>query len=465
MIHFACLVARRYGVGWYRRHFTLAPTQKGSVLRLEFEGTYRAAQVYLNGLFIGQHESGYTSYFLRIDNITAPNATLRYDGTPNVLAVRTDASAPSGWWYDGGGIPRHVWLVTTPQVAIAPWGVFVLPSVVGAVTHGESMKDTAAAQVAIEVHTENLSPATSVASQLLTLIYDETGAMVGNTSIDLVAGKVATITVAINNASLWCAERPVLYTVVNMLTTNSSRDTLRTRIGIRRIVFDNDKGFAVNDRATKLKGFANHQDFAGVGVAVPDNLQMFRITKLKEMGANAWRCAHNPPAPSLLDAADELGFYVWDENHANQKDAQQDVVSLMLRDRNHPSVVLWSLCNEALCSHFDADAGALLKATMKQYDTSRPVTAAMNGDWGDNFSTLLDVVGFNYHPFQEYDQYHSTHPAEKMIGSETSSALSDRGVYTADKVNRMYVSAFDVNKPPWGETVRIQCCTHCLRIH
>jgi beta-galactosidase len=200
---------------------------------------------------------------------------------------------------------------------------------------------------------------------------------------------------------------------------------------------------------------ANHQDFAGVGVAVPDSLQIFRVSKLKEMGANAWRTAHNPPNPALLDATDRLGFLVWDENHLldDSPPYEADLRSMLLRDRNHPSIIMWSLCNEVLCNGEGTDkarqVGTVLKGIIREYDT-RPVTAAMNGGWGSGLSFVVDVQGINYN-IGQYDSYHNSHSTQPMIGSETGSTVSDRGVYAND-AKAAYVSAYDVNYPSWANT-------------
>jgi len=190
-------------------------------------------------------------------------------------------------------------------------------------------------------------------------------------------------------------------------------------------------------------------------VAVPDSLQTFRVKRLKEMGGNAWRTAHNPPNPALLDATDKLGFLVWDENHLldSSPPYEADLRSMLLRDRNHPSIIMWSLCNEALCNGEGSDGarqvGTVLKGIIREYDT-RPVTAAMNGGWGSGLSYVIDVQGINY-AISQYDPYHSSHPTQPMIGSEVASTVSDRGIYANDATN-CYVSAYDVNYPGWGDS-------------
>jgi len=222
-----------------------------------------------------------------------------------------------------------------------------------------------------------------------------------------------------------------------------------------------DKGFILNGKQVKIKGFANHQDFAGVGVAVPDSLQAYRVWQHKQMGSNGWRTAHNPPTPALLDECDKQGMLVWDENHRNRNspDMIEDLKSLILRDRNHPSVIMWSICNEALCEGFNADVAKSLKPIFQELDPKgqRPVTAAMNGGYGSAFQDVLDVMGVNYH-IGQYDKIHSSHPNQPMIGSETSSDYSDRYIYENDNKDRMYVSAYDVNHPGWGNTAEDAWC-------
>jgi len=238
-------------------------------------------------------------------------------------------------------------------------------------------------------------------------------------------------------------------------STGKSIDQYVQVFGVRETKWDPNSGFSLNSQPVKIKDLANHQDFAGVGVAVPDSLQAFRVSKLKQMGANAWRTAHNPPNPALLEECDRQGFMVWDENHRNIADGGQwiaDLRSLILRDRNHPSVIMWSICNEVLCMNWNATSENILKNIIKELDPdgNRPVSAAMNGGYGNAFSGILDVEGFNYN-IGQYAGYHRSHPQQPLIGSETASALSDRGVYATSTTTKV-VSAYDVNSPGWGNT-------------
>eukprot|EP00658_Telonema_sp_P-2_P059872 TRINITY_DN48969_c0_g1_i3.p1 TRINITY_DN48969_c0_g1~~TRINITY_DN48969_c0_g1_i3.p1 ORF type:complete len:532 (-),score=123.89 TRINITY_DN48969_c0_g1_i3:262-1857(-) len=248
--------------------------------------------------------------------------------------------------------------------------------------------------------------------------------------------------------------RDSLYTVrVGLHDGDGDRlDVVDTVIGIRQFSFDPDQGFVLNGIPTKILGAANHQDFGGLGVAVPRELQRHRIQKLKDFGANGWRTAHNPPDPALLDAADQLGLLVWDENHRNGQDIEME--TLILRDRNHPCVVIWSLCNEVLCNTNDTVTDAKrLKAIPKQLDPlgQRPVSANNNGLNGND--TVLDLQGFDY-ATSSYDSWHSRAPSIAAISSETSSAVSDRGEYD-NNATAGHVSGYDTNAPAWGQTAEV----------
>jgi len=292
------------------------------------------------------------------------------------------------------------------------------------------------------------------------VIKDPSGSTVAtmvsqSTSVKARSNATVSVDISVKGAQLWSDETPRLYSCETTVAVGGKDvDSVVDAFGIRKMEWDKDKGFILNGKQTKVKGFANHQDFAGVGVAVPDSLQGFRVWMHKEMGANGWRTAHNPPTPALLDECDRQGLLVWDENHRNHvtPDMIDDLKSLILRDRNHPSVIMWSLCNEALCEGFNANNAKVLKPIVKELDPKgqRPVTAAMNGGYGDAFQDVLDVMGVNYH-IGNYDSIHKGHPNQPMIGSETSSDYSDRSIYSNDKVNN-YVSAYDVNYPGWGNT-------------
>jgi beta-galactosidase len=304
---------------------------------------------------------------------------------------------------------------------------------------------------------------------LLSELLDADGAVVAKAEEHrpLATGEKVVVTqkLPLAKAILWSLERPYLYKVRStVLIGGKAVDRVTTNFGVRHIRFDADRGFFLNGKPVKLKGTSNHQDHAGVGVALPDRLIVWRIEKLKEMGCNAYRCSHNPVAPELLDACDRLGMLVMDENRhlgdtyagkapANTAATDLSALSAMiLRDRNHPSVILWSICNEEDIQG-TADGGRIalaMKKRINELDGSRPVTAAMNGGHGTakGFSSVLDVEGFNYF-VDQYVPYHKSHPKLPIFASETSSALATRGIYANDK-QKGYMSAYDVNAPEWG---------------
>jgi len=233
-------------------------------------------------------------------------------------------------------------------------------------------------------------------------------------------------------------------------------DTYETEFGIRTLRFDADEGFFLNGKAVKIKGTCNHQDHAGVGAALPDRIQYYRIERLKAMGSNAYRTSHNLPTPELLDACDRLGMLVMDETRmmSSNPEGLSQLERLIRRDRNHPSVVIWSLGNEE--PEQGSERGARMFTTMKRLarrlDPTRLVTAAQNGGWGKGISSVVDVFGCNYHD-KDVDGYHREHPKQPMIGTETASTVSTRGIYANDK-EKGYVSAYDVNYPPWATTAQ-----------
>eukprot|EP00047_Mylnosiga_fluctuans_P010321 m.15788 g.15788 ORF g.15788 m.15788 type:complete len:1005 (+) comp3068_c0_seq1:28-3042(+) len=429
------------GSGWYRKRFTLPAFFKGQSIWLEFDGVYRNSNAYLNGVFLGNHQSGYTSFRYDITNV--PGVVY---GSDNVLAVHVDATHSEGWWYEGGGIYRHVWLVVAAPVHIAPWGVYAPSQVTSPIFDGPAGQ-MGAAQFTVETDVVNDLGVSSTVS-LSSVLYAPNGTQVASATskvtIDANANLTVAHTLAVGPVPLWSPDYPNLFKLISIVLGDdgSVLDEVSTTLGVRKVVFDNTKGLLVNDRAVKVKGLCNHQDFAGVGVAVPNRINRFRVQKLQEMGANAWRMSHNPPNPELLAITDELGMLVWDENRnfENQPTYFDDLVSMITRDRNHPSIVIWSLCNEGGCQEGVNDTQALataqaFKETILEYDTTRPVSGAWNAQldsllwgWGPK---VMDVQGVNYN-YGEIDPYHQMYPTKPMISSETASCTCARGVYVTN---------------------------------
>ena len=429
-------------VGWYRRTFGLPADDRGRTIWVEFDGVFRNSLVWLNGHCLGRNVSGYGSSYYDLT---------RYAnfGGSNVLVVRVDASRTEGWFYEGAGIYRHVWLVKVGPVHVAHWGTYVTSQL-----EGKNASVTAETRVSNDT-------AGDTGCALVSTILDEEGRAVTEAeepaiTIPAHGDQVVRQQLTVRNARLWSLETPHLYRLVTMLKKDGVKaDSYETPFGIRTIRFDAEKGFFLNGRHVEIQGTCNHQDHAGVGSALPDRLQYFRVEKLKEMGCNAYRTSHNPPTPELLEACDQLGMLVMDENRRMDTMPQTlgELERLIQRDRNHPSIMIWSLGNEEKFIQ-GTDEGARVAEVMKEaahrLDPTRPVTVAMNAGWGGGFSKVVDVMGCNYHT-GNIERLRTNHTAQPLIGSEVASTETTRGIY-ADDAARGYVSAYGergVSKP-WG---------------
>ncbi|HYS53068.1 MAG TPA: beta-galactosidase GalA [Thermoanaerobaculia bacterium] len=416
-------------IGWYRRTFVVSSEDRGRRLAIKFDGVFRDSIAWLNGHFLGRNASGYSEFTFDVTDYVL-------FGEKNVLTVRVDATQYEGWFYEGAGIYRHVWLLKCPPLHIPPYGVFV---------RSEGGKVTITTQIV----NDSESPVTA------TLVSSVIGDNSVSDSVALSPHQEKTVTqsMEISNPQLWSLESPHLYTLVSSIGT----DRVESRFGIRTISFDKEKGFFLNGKRVEIKGTCNHQDHAGTGIALPDALQEFRIRRLKEMGANAYRTSHNPPTPELLDICDRSGMLVLDENRlmGSTPELLENLRRLILRDRNHPSVILWSLGNEEW-SMQNTDVGAAIARTMKrlqkELDPTRLSTyAADNGDRYEGINSVVDVRGVNYIGRGDIDKYHREHPDQPMVGTEEASAYCTRGVYAND-AGRGFMSDYDVNAPDYGAT-------------
>ena len=436
----------RNNVAWYRRTFDLPEADADRRLWLEFDGVFRDAEVFVNGWHVGHHESGYSSFRYDITDLAVP-------GGKNVVAVKVDASQFEGWFYEGAGIYRHVWLVKTGPLAIAPDGIFVYSLFKNNVPEGKAevhaqvrLLNSLTNAVPVTVKCEILAPDGRPVMEF-TKLETVNGAAREEVNLDTkLAGPV-----------LWSPESPLLYQLVTTVESNGRVvDRQTTPFGIRTVAFDADRGFLLNGKPYELKGTCNHQDHAGVGAALPDALQSFRIARLKEMGVNAYRTSHNPPTPELLEACDRLGLLVMDENRLLGSDEEnlrrwQDQIQ---RDRNHPSVAIWSIANEEFRTQ-GTPTGKRVAQTMqnlvRQLDPTRPVTyASPVGNEFEGINSIIEVRGWNYRiGTNRMDAYHAAHPAQPNVGSEQGSTVSTRGIYENDKI-RGYVSAYDTNAPEWA---------------
>ncbi len=438
-------------IGWYRRVFEIPAEDPGKRIAVEFDGIFRDALIVFNGFYLGTNFSGYAP--CRFDLTDFANY-----GGKNVLAVRADATLGEGWFYEGAGIYRHVWLTKTAPVHVAHGGTFVRSDVSGT---------SATVTATTELENESGGDANC---RVTARILDAEGKAVA--TMESETARVApwkrhkfTSKATIDHPSLWSLEEPNLYRLVTTVESNGqTADREETSFGIRTIRFDANKGFFLNGDAVKLQGTCNHQDHAGVGSALPDRLQYFRVQRLKEMGCNAYRTSHNPPTPELLDACDRLGMLIMDETRMMSSDPEglSQLERMIRRDRNHPCVVIWSLGNEEPSQGTPRGARivSVMKRLARKLDPTRPVTMAMNWGWGQGVSSVVDVQGFNYggghlggpNMGKNIDAFHTQFPNQPTVGTESASDYSTRGIYVTDK-EKGYVSAYDVNHPSYSRTL------------
>lgn len=492
------------GIGWYRKTFTVPGYKEGEKVYIDFDGAYMNTTVYINGHELGTRPYGYASF--------------SYDITPwlkegdNVIAVKVDNSdQPNSRWYSGCGIYRHVWLRKLDAIHVAQWGTYV--------TTSDITPDSATVNIATTV--DNTS-ATDAEVTLTTRVIDPQGKVAATVtaSDNIAAGKSATVnqTARVADPQLWSLDNPALYSVVTDVAVGGKTvDTYQTTTGIRAIEFTADKGFFLNGEQVKINGVCMHHDLGALGAAVNTRAIRRQLEILQEMGVNAYRASHNPPAPEVLALCDSMGILVMDEafdmwrKRKTERDYarffdewhERDLTDLVTRDRNHPSIIMWSIGNEVLEQWSDAAADTLsleeanlilnfghgadklakdgdemsvnsmltakLADIVKQLDPTRPVTAGMNEPNPGNHlikSGALDVIGLNYHD-EWYDDAEKNYPGKPLLGSETVSALMTRGYYKnpSDSIiiapkrwdipyedPSFACSAYDNEHVPWGTT-------------
>ncbi|HEX3717430.1 MAG TPA: glycoside hydrolase family 2 TIM barrel-domain containing protein [Verrucomicrobiae bacterium] len=429
-----------YEVGWYRRRLSVPQSAAGKILRLDFDGAFRDSQVWLNSQFLGRHPSGYTPFSFDVSQVARP-------GAENTLVVRVDPSQWEGWWYEGGGIYRHVYLTEMSPLHIAQWGSYVTSKV----PDGDKGAD-AEADLTIQTTIENNSPTATNCEVDLEIIGPDGGLVKTIKSPSSRLRQNIVQQTVLQQPKLWSLESPSLYQLrTTILQDGKPVDSTTTAFGIRTLHYDAEKGFFLNGRHVEIQGAANHQDLPGVGTAVPDSLQPWRVEQLKKMGCNAWRTAHNPPNEALLDACDRLGMLVMDENrHLGDSYAHHsppgttatnfsDLATMIQRDRNHPSVIMWSMCNEERLQGTVEGAAIFSKMmnVVHRYDQTRPITSAMNGGWLTNGDAdVEDIVGANY-AFNRDNAIHKLRPGKAIFGSEDLNEKTTRGQYADDPTNGM----------------------------
>jgi len=428
-----------YSVGWYRKQFTLDESFKDKRIFLEFEGIYRDAVVWVNGVYMDRHASGYIGFLLDITDHV-------HIGEENAIAVRVDSEQHEGWWYEGSGIYRNAWLHVGEPLYLA-WNQTVVKA---------DVDGTVRASAVLVNDTER-----DVTQTLTWTVTDPDGRTVAiettSASLPAYASQSVNAALFVNNPRLWHVDNPNLYTL-----TVSAGDETSVRFGFRSVAFDADRGFLLNGKPLKLRGACVHQDFGGVGVALTDNLQRYKIHMLKEMGVNAYRCSHHAPAPALLDACDELGMLVLDETRmfGTAPEAMRQLQALVERDRNHPSIFCWCIGNEEFSVQNLSWSYRLTqkaKRLLQAWDDTRPCTYAGNN--GANFegaNAAVDVRGINYIYNGKLggswvDTYHREHPEQPIMGTEESSYVLSR-VSPENDLGSGLLDCFGNVTMPWGST-------------
>ena len=428
-------LGRKYpenSIGWYRCIFDLPAEDAGKRISIEFDGVYREAMVVFNGFYVGHHSGGYDPFSFDVTDFANP-------GKRNVLLVRVDATETDGWFYEGAGIYRHVWLTKAHPVHVRRWGTFVRSEI-----------RASAATLSILTEVENHS-GSAAKVRVLSTIVDPGGSAVAkdvaqSSTIETGEHQDFHQQVDVRSPRLWSLEERNLYKLLTEVQVDGQTvDRYETPFGIRSVAFDAARGFLLNGTPVKLKGTCNHQDHAGIGAALPDAVQYYRVRKLQEMGCNSLRTSHNPPTTELLDACDQLGMLVFDETRmmSSNPEGLQQFEHLVRRDRNHPCVFMWSMGNEEAQANTPRSVPILtaMKNVAAKHDGSRPVSQAPVFAIGTGGLAVDDVVGYNYmDPGAE--AFHKAHPEKPVMGTETVSAVGTRGIYITDK-SKGFVASYD----------------------
>ncbi|KAA3661960.1 MAG: DUF4982 domain-containing protein, partial [Calditrichaeota bacterium] len=450
-----------HGTGWYRKHFKLPVDAKGNVVRIEFEGAMYDAYVWVNGKLAGNRPYGYIGFEFDISKL------LKYDGAENVIAVRLTPKDLSSRWYPGAGLYRSVWLKIDEPVHVGHWGTYITsPTVTDAkaVVQNETTVENKSAKAAtVKLKHEYFAPDGKLAGSV-----DEEFTIEPNKSY------VSGLFCNLESPQRWDLETPNLYTAVTTITQNGKTlDTYKTRFGIRTISYTTE-GFYLNGRKVRFNGVCLHHDNGPLGAAVYRRADQRKLEIMKEMGVNAVRTSHNPPSRELLELCDEMGIMVQDEafdvwkiakvpNGYNEFFAEwgmRDMKDMILRDRNHPSIVMWSIGNEILEQRdkkYGWKLAKKLNEVCKETDPTRPSSAGFNhypGPYDNNMAQQVDIIGMNYKPTL-YGTVRKNYPQLPIVGSETSSCTSSRGVYHLPikkyKTHEsLQVTSYDLIGPPWA---------------
>ena len=467
------------GIGWYRKSFTLPLSDKDRLAFIDFDGVYRNSEVWINGHYLGMRPYGYSSFRYELTPF------LKYGDENNIIAVKVDNSKqPNSRWYSGSGIYRNVWLVTTEKIFVDHWGSYVATPVV-------SEKQ---ARVVVRTSIHN-ALAKDQPFTLKTSLIGPDGKEVVSASTYQMSQKSSVKEFeqrfTVENPELWSVEHPALYKIISKIICNEMEcDSYETTAGIRSFVFDSIKGFLLNGKHVKINGVCNHHDLGFLGAAINRRALERQLELMKGMGVNGIRTSHNPPAPELLDLCDRMGFIVMDEAFDMWKKGKtefdysknwdewhvRDLQDMVLRDRNHPSVFIWSIGNEITeqYDHKDSSGGIIARelcSIVRALDKTRPITSNCNDPDPENTilkNGSLDMIGYSYH-LPDYADVRKNYPAKPFIGSETVSSLATRGSYDmpSDTIRRwpkrwdapfnegnadLTCSSYDNCSAPWGST-------------
>ncbi|MDE7418839.1 MAG: DUF4982 domain-containing protein [Muribaculaceae bacterium] len=426
-------------VGWYRKTFDIPAEDYGKHFALQFDGIFRDARIWVNGFYLGSEPSGYATQVYDISEY------LNYGGE-NVVAVRADATLEEGWFYEGAGIYRNVWLDKSDPLHVAPFGTFVYADM-------NYPYDEITVNVHTTVDNKGNSPAEYKVRNYL-VAPDGKKTEMPESSVMTLAGKesgTSKATVNLSNPTLWDIDAPAMYEVVTEVVKDGKVvDTSVTKTGFRDVKFDADKGFFLNGRNVKIKGVNMHQDHAGVGAAIPDAMQAYRLKELKKYGVNGYRSSHNPMSPAMLEACDTLGILVMEENRlTGVNDYHIGQLKRMIeRDRNHPSVIVWSVGNEEWGTEWN-DFGSRISESMREYahrlDPTRPMAMATSG--GPTVVVPVDIAGYNYVLQNPIEEHRKNYPHRKALGTEETTGCGARGVYYDDHDNGFMKA---INRAPSG---------------
>ena len=459
------------GIGWYRKHFKVPAADAGKKIFIDFDGAMAYAELWLNGHYVGTWPYGYTSF--RMD--LSPYIEF---GKENVLAVKLNTEKWDSRWYPGAGIYRHVWLVKTEPVHVDHWGTYITTPKVTAQAADVKMAVTLAnqggkpAKATLQTDIFEAGAGNTLKKKVVSVQQKDIEVAEGNNN------KVA-MAVTIRNPRIWSIETPNRYFAVTTVWVNGKKtDTYYSTLGLRTLEFTARNGFLLNGKRVEIQGVCNHHDLGALGAAMNTSALKRQLVLLKEMGVNAIRTSHNPPAPELLELADEMGFLVWDEafdawKHGKKKNDynklydewhEKDLVALVHRDRNHPSVFIWSIGNEVMDQR-DVAMTKELADIMRREDPTRPVSNGYNDPDGGRSSGAvqgLDLMGVNYFFGQQAkwdaDPRYANMPT---MGSETSSCVSSRGEYFFGTNRQNWqITSYDLDHPGWGCTPDVQFATN-----